>query len=709
LAAFIGFLSNRRSVLERQVAERTAKLKESEARFRNLFENSPVAYQSLDESGCYLELNSELCDLLGYHREDLLGRSFAEVWPPEARHLFQEKFAHFRNSGHIESELELVRRDGTPVTVLLVGRIQRDADGNFVRTHCILHNITERKRAEQTIKLNEGRLASLLRISQYNPASIADLFECALDEAITLTASRIGYILLYDEATQEFSMNTFSKEVMKECRLEPQITFKLAHAGLWGEVVRRGGPVIINDFQAPNPWKKGYPEGHVKLEKFLSVPVFSGNRVVMVVAVGNKETDYSITDIRQLTLMMNGVWRIIERKRMEEELRRYRDHLERLVEERTGELTEANRRLQVEIMEHLRTEMALRESEARFRAIFEGAPVGIGLWDLEGRFLEGNSAMTAMLGYSLEELRHLDPAENLVMRQALFGEVLRGRREFFEGEDRCRRRDGSLIWVWVHISPIRSATGEILFALVMLKDITQEKQIQTELSAYQQRLRCLASELSLTEERERRRVAADLHDHIGQVLALTQIKLGALRQGASSSLDMEALAEIREHIGEAIRYTRSLTFELGLPVLYDLGLEAAVEWLADRFQEEHGLEIHIQADGLPKPLSEAAKVMVFRVLRELLANVVKHAQASRVDISVVRDGEFISLGVRDNGIGFDPAEAGARLSRPDAFGLFSIRERLNHLGGHLEVSSAPGRGTSAYIMVPLEKNILLSN
>jgi PAS domain S-box-containing protein len=403
-----------------------------------------------------------------------------------------------------------------------------------------------------------------------------------------------------------------------------------------------------------------------------------------------------------------------ERKRVEEELRRYRDHLEKLVEERTGELTRVNRQLQAEILERLRTEMALRESEVRFRAIFEGAPVGIGLWDLEGKFLEGNPSLTEMLGYSLEELLRLAPAdlsppEDLAVRQPQFEELLRARREFFEREGRCRRKDGGFIWVWEHVSPIRSASGEILFALVMFKDITQEKQVQAEISAYQQRLRSLASELSLTEERERRRLAADLHDHIGQILALAQIKLGALRQGASSPQEMAAVAEIREHIGQAIRYTRSLTFELGLPVLYDLGLEAAVEWLADQFQEQHGLTIHVQRDGQPKPLGEAASVLVFRVLRELLTNVVKHAQATRVDISVTRYGDYLSLAVIDNGIGFDPGESGARTGRPDGYGLFSIRERLNHLGGYLEVASTPGRGVSAYILVPLEKSTMLSN
>jgi PAS domain S-box-containing protein len=319
-----------------------------------------------------------------------------------------------------------------------------------------------------------------------------------------------------------------------------------------------------------------------------------------------------------------------------------------------------------------------------------------------------------MIGYSLDELRQLEPQEltppeDLLVRQTLLEQVFTGKRDFFERESRWRRKNGDFIWVWVHVSPIRAASGEILFALVMLKDITQEKQVQAEISAYQQKLRSLASELALTEERERRRLAADLHDHIGQILALAQIKLGALRQESDSTDAQSTVGEIREYISQAIRYTRSLTFELGLPVLYDLGLEAAVEWLAEQFQEQHHLEINVIRDGQPKPLSEAASLLVFRVLRELLGNVVKHAQASRVDISVIRQNDFLNLEVRDNGIGFEAGEVTAKWGRSAGYGLFSIRERLNHLGGFLEVTSRPKQGTSATIMVPLEKKAMISH
>lgn len=397
-----------------------------------------------------------------------------------------------------------------------------------------------------------------------------------------------------------------------------------------------------------------------------------------------------------------------ERKRVEEELRKYRDHLEKLVEERTAELTMVNLQLQEEIQERLRTEGALRESEVRFRTIYEGAPVGIGLVTLDWEFMDINLAFMEMLGFGLEELRQvgmvniLHPDEMATAR-SYFQEMKEGKRDFYQREGRYRRKDGSWMWGHINVSAIRDESGKLLFAVGMLVDITQEKAVQEEINAYQERLRALASELSLTEERERRLLAADLHDHIGQILALAQIKLGALRQEATSPECQASVTEIRDYLSQAIRYTRSLTYELGLPILYDLGLEAALEWLAEQMHEQHGLAIEVHRDQQVKPLGEAARVLVFRVVRELLTNVVKHAQASKVDISITKQSQFLHLEVRDDGVGFDPADRGPRSGKSSGYGLFSIRERLSSLGGLVKIDSQPGQGTRVSITVPLEQ------
>lgn len=396
-----------------------------------------------------------------------------------------------------------------------------------------------------------------------------------------------------------------------------------------------------------------------------------------------------------------------ERKQVEEELRKYRDHLEKLVEERTAELTLTNLQLQEEIGERLRTEGALRESEMRFRTVFEGAPMGVAILSLEGDILDVNLAVTKMLGYSVQELRQVGMQnvvhpEELVTVNTYFDQMIRGERDFYQREGRYRRKDGTWMWGSTHGSMIRDASGNPQFVVSMVADITQEKEAQAEISAYQERLRDLASELSLTEERERRRLAADLHDHIGQILALAQIKLGALGQEASSPESQDFIKEVREYVSQAIYYTRSLTFELGLPILYDLGLEAALEWLGEQLHDEHGLQIQVHRDQQAKHLGEAARVLVFRVVRELLTNVIKHARASHVDVTIAQKGPFLSIEVADDGVGFDMRDSGTRTGQSSGYGLFSIRERLSSLGGHLKISSGPGRGTVVTITVPLE-------
>ncbi|MGE5657711.1 MAG: PAS domain S-box protein [Actinomycetota bacterium] len=140
-------------------------LRESEKRFRNLFENSPVAYQALDEQGYYMDVNSELCNLLGYTSEELLGKSFAEFWSPESQYRFLDQFSCFKTEGIIHTEIDLVRKDGNSITVQLEGRIQREPEGEFVKAHCILYNITERKQAEATLRASEARLTLALELT----------------------------------------------------------------------------------------------------------------------------------------------------------------------------------------------------------------------------------------------------------------------------------------------------------------------------------------------------------------------------------------------------------------------------------------------------------------------------------------------------------------------------------------------------------------
>jgi len=230
----------------------------------------------------------------------------------------------------------------------------------------------------------------------------------------------------------------------------------------------------------------------------------------------------------------------------------------------------------------------------------------------------------------------------------------------------------------------------------------KRKQSNERLRSYQERLRSLASELVLTEERERRRLATDLHDAIAQNLAISKIKLDALRSQLSSEDLTDALDEVRELLKPAIRDARSLIFQLSPPILYALGLEAAVESLAEQVQQHHGLVTTFADDKQPKPLSEDILVLLFRAVQELLINVVKHSQTGTARITMRRDNGCVRIDVEDDGVGFDSTGIDFHIASRKGFGLFSLRERLHHLGGRLEINSKPGQGTQVTLVAPVQ-------
>ncbi len=177
------------------------------------------------------------------------------------------------------------------------------------------------KISEDALKLDEARLEALLKLSQMSGASEQDVANFALEEAVRLTGSEVGWMGALDEGSTLVTLYNFSSRAMQECGVvgRPH-SFSLKNAGLWAQPIFRREPVVINDYRAPRPGKKGFPEGHMELRNLLAVPVFDDGRVVAVAEVGNKKADYDWSDVRQLALLMAGVWPIILRKRAEEAL-----------------------------------------------------------------------------------------------------------------------------------------------------------------------------------------------------------------------------------------------------------------------------------------------------------------------------------------------------------------------------------------------------
>jgi PAS domain S-box-containing protein len=242
--------------------------------------------------------------------------------------------------------------------------------------------------------------------------------------------------------------------------------------------------------------------------------------------------------------------------------------------------------------------------------------------------------------------------------------------------------------------------GEVIFSATV-RDITERKSAEAKLIEYQNQLRSLASQLTLAEEHERRRFATYLHDHIGQTLFGIHMKLDLLKHSLSTNDDIKPLEEVKNSIQQMITDTRLLTFELSPPILYESNLESALDSLIERMHEQYGIMVTLKNDRQEKLLDDDIKVFLFQAVRELLINVVKHAQAKSVSISIQKENTRIRIHVEDDGVGFIPPSNYFSQDKSKGFGLFSIRERLSYVGGSLEIKSQPGHVTKITILSPL--------
>lgn len=339
----------------------------------------------------------------------------------------------------------------------------------------------------------------------------------------------------------------------------------------------------------------------------------------------------------------------------------------------------------------------------RYQELFDFASHGYLISTARGRILEANRAAAELLGVPSPYLvgkplgLYVYPDDRITFLSILHE---MSQRDVAEWTLRLTPRQRPQIIASVRVGSVRPEIDRVIGLRWLIRDVTREKRAEQELTASREQLRSLASEVSRVEERERRRIATQLHDNIGQLLATAKMKLGAVHSGADPDTKA-ALGEVQKLLEDTIGQTRTLTFDVSPPVLYELGLPAALDWLGERVQKQFGLRVKVRDDGEPKPLEDDVRSLLFEAVRELLFNVIKHASVNKACVTSRRLGSEIELTVLDEGIGFQ------KQNPPDStgFGLFSIRMRLENMGGHVQVISKPGHGTRVVLAAPLSPEV----
>ncbi len=351
-------------------------LAESERHFRTLIEQAADGILMVDASGRVTLANSRACEMTGYSLEEIVGLPLLDTYLPEDRGLGQERVQRMPDGATLRFQRELLRKDGTrmPIDVSVAWLPGGERQS-------IMRDITARVRGQELQRLEERRLRALVRLSELENRTLPELMDAALEEVVSLSDSVFGYIYYYSEETEQFTLHAWSKEVMESCSIpNPQRSYSLAETGVWGEAVRQRRPIVVNDFAAPDPLKRGYPEGHAELTRFMTIPVFSRGRIVAVVGAANKNADYTDTDVSQLSQMMDVVWKIAERQRAEDDLRKLAEGLEARVQARTLELERANAELEAanvaigaanaELQNLLRDQLRM-QNELTYRALHD--------------------------------------------------------------------------------------------------------------------------------------------------------------------------------------------------------------------------------------------------------------------------------------------------------------------------------------------------
>ncbi len=357
-----------------------------------------------------------------------------------------------------------------------------------------------------------------------------------------------------------------------------------------------------------------------------------------------------------------------------------------------------------EIRNRKQFEEALQESEERYRLIVETAYEGIWILDAEMRITYLNQRLAEIFGYPIEEMmgRPLFEFYDAEIQGQIIQRLKRYRQGLSEQFDViAHRKDGEELWTLVNASPIVGSGNKFIGLLGMSTDITKRKQTEIALQRQKELLRHLSARLSEVEENERKRLAAELHDMVGQNLTALGINLNIIHASMSAETLKHTYSRVHdsmEILNETIESIRGVITDLRPSVLDDFGLTAAVSWYGALFSKRTGISIKTQAEELLTRLPANTESAMFRIFQESLTNIQKHAQATVISVSLGEENNNIRLLIHDNGIGFDTRHTG-KLSDRKGWGLVMMKERAREVSGNFSIKSQVGQGTQVVLEV----------
>jgi PAS domain S-box-containing protein len=677
---------------------RTRELRESEEKYRILLEESPDPIFSFTEEGRYTYVNRAFEKGVRKPVADIIGKRIWDIFPKEeADKSFASLSQVFLTGEQKAIEVHVPHSDVDLYYMTTITPI-KDTAGKVISAICSSKDITERKLAEEERSLNLQRMQALLQLNHMTKASLQEITDFALEEAVRLTQSTIGYLAFLSDDESVLTMHSWSKSAMAECAIaDKPVMYPVETTGLWGDAVRQRKPVITNDYNA-GPLRKGCPEGHVVINRHMNTPVFAGSRIVLVAGVGNKAKAYNQDDVQQLTLLMEGMWRLIEHKRVEE---------------------------------------ALRESEKKYRLIADNTADTIWIIDLNMRFTYVSPSVKRMYGTTVEEVvdRTIDKSMTPESFQAVTDAFMEEMALEAGGKADPRRirvmeleeytKDRSTIWVESSMSFLRDENQKPVGIVGVSRDITDRKQAEEQKAKTETQL-----------------LQAQKFEAIGTLAGgiahdFNNLLMGIQGRASLLSLDMEACHPHWEHIKAIEEYTRSAThltkqllgfahggkYEVKPIDIGELVLDSST--MFGRTKKE--IRIHTKFEKSPLVV-EADKGQIEQVLLNLYVNAWQamppeggelYLEVKTVTLDMAfckphqtEPGPYVKVSVTDTGAGmdeatrmqiFDPFFTTKEKGRGTGLGLASVYGIIKNHGGMITVYSEIGNGSTFNIYLPLSE------
>lgn len=533
------------------------------------------------------------------------------------------------------------------------------------------------------LKLSEHITRASLEINEYCYGHTLDeLLTKILDTAEELTDSRIGFFHFYDPDSNTLSLQTWSSRTLATiCTAEGKgHRYPIESAGVWCDCIRLKQPVIHNDY-ASLPERKGLPDGHAPVLREVVIPILRSSRIVAVVGVGNKCTDYTDQDIETLQQLGKSAWNIIERKRAEE---------------------------------------SLREASIYTRTLIEASLDPLVTISADGRITDVNEASVMATGIPREQLIGTDFSVYFTDPEKARDGYLR---VFSEGVVHdyplaIRHVSGRVTEVMYNASVYKDERGAVKGVFAAARDVTalnraaesirqahaelehRVSERTAELERSNQLLKKVSFELVWAEEKERERIAGELHDRVGQSLLLAKMKLDSLLDALSSdSLFIEA-ERASSLLAQSIQDIRTLTFKIRPPILNTSSIDTALEWLCSSVGKDYNLKVQMTNECSQIPLPAEVCYAVYHTVRELLINVAKHSGSDNAHLAIRNHDQTFEVTVSDNGAGFSHPDAHLKHINNGGYGLYNVQQRIEQMGGTVTIESAPGRGTAVTLSVP---------